>query len=59
MKRTFPELASWLYREDSFPSGAYLLTGTGLVPPNDFTLAHGDEIRIQVDGLGTLINSVA
>jgi 2-dehydro-3-deoxy-D-arabinonate dehydratase len=59
MKRTFPELAGWLYREDSFPHGAYLLTGTGLVPPNDFTLAHGDEIRIQVAGLGTLINPVA
>ena len=59
MKRTFPELAGWLYREDSFPKGAYLLTGTGLVPPNEFTLAHGDEIQIQVDGLGTLINPVA
>jgi 2-dehydro-3-deoxy-D-arabinonate dehydratase len=59
MKRTFPELAEWLYREDSFPSGAYLFTGTGLVPPNEFTLAHGDEIRIEVDGLGTLINPVA
>jgi 2-dehydro-3-deoxy-D-arabinonate dehydratase len=59
MKRSFPELAEWLYREDSFPNGAYLLTGTGLVPPHSFTLAHGDEIRIQVDGLGTLINPVA
>lgn len=59
MKRTFPELAGWLFREDSFPNGAYLLTGTGLVPPNEFTLSHGDKIRIQVDGLGTLINPVA
>jgi 2-dehydro-3-deoxy-D-arabinonate dehydratase len=59
MKRTFPELASWLCREDSFPNGVYLLTGTGLVPPNEFTLSHGDEIRIQIDGLGTLINSVS
>lgn len=59
MKRTFPELAGWLCREDSFPNGVYLLTGTGLVPPNEFTLAHGDEVRIQVDGLGTLINPVA
>jgi 2-dehydro-3-deoxy-D-arabinonate dehydratase len=59
MKRTFPELAGWLYREDSFPNGAYLLTGTGLVPPNEFTLARGDVVRIQVDGLGTLINPVA
>jgi len=59
MKRTFPELAGWLVREDNFPNGAYLLTGTGLVPPNEFTLTHGDEIRISVDGLGTLINPVA
>jgi 2-dehydro-3-deoxy-D-arabinonate dehydratase len=59
MKRTLPELAGWLYREDEFPHGAYLLTGTGIVPPNDFTLIHGDEIRITIDGLGTLVNSVA
>jgi 2-dehydro-3-deoxy-D-arabinonate dehydratase len=59
MKRAFPELAGWLCREDHFPNGAYLLTGTGLVPPNAFTLAHRDEIRIHVDGLGTLINTVA
>jgi 2-dehydro-3-deoxy-D-arabinonate dehydratase len=59
MKRTFPELAGWLFREDSFPNGAYLLTGTGLVPPPEFTLAHGDEVRIEVAGLGTLISPVA
>ena len=59
MKRTLPDLASWLTREDSFPHGCYLLTGTGIVPPNDFTLAAGDEIRIQIAGLGSLINSVA
>jgi 2-dehydro-3-deoxy-D-arabinonate dehydratase len=59
MKRQLPELASWLYRDNEFPVGAYLLTGTGTVPPNDFTLAHGDEIRIAVDGLGTLVNTVA
>ena len=59
MKRTLPELAAWLTREDSFPHGCYLLTGTGIVPPNDFTLAAGDEIRIQIAGLGTLLNSVA
>ncbi len=59
MKRTLPELADWLTREDTFPHGCYLLTGTGIVPPNDFTLAIGDEIRIRIDGLGTLINIVA
>lgn len=59
MKRTFPELAQWLCREDVFPKGCYLLTGTGIVPPNDFTLAPDDEICIHVDGLGTLRNTVS
>jgi 2-dehydro-3-deoxy-D-arabinonate dehydratase len=59
MKRTLPELASWLTREDDFPHGCYLLTGTGTVPPNDFTLAHGDIVRISIAGLGTLSNPVA
>jgi len=58
MKRAFPELASWLYRDNEFPSGCYLLTGTGIVPPNEFTLAAGDEIRIHIAGLGTLVNTV-
>jgi 2-dehydro-3-deoxy-D-arabinonate dehydratase len=59
MKRTFPELAGWLCREQEFPVGCYLLTGTGLVPPNDFTLAHGDEVAITIAGLGTLRNTVS
>lgn len=59
MKRQLPELAGWLYRDNSFPTGAYLLTGTGLVPPNEFALDHGDEIRISIEGLGTLVNPVA
>ena len=59
MKRQLPELAQWLYRDNEFPVGAYLLTGTGLVPPNDFTLLSGDEIHIAIDGLGTLVNTVA
>ncbi len=58
LKRTFPELAEFLYRDNSFPHGAYLLTGTGIVPPNDFTLAAGDEIRISIDSLGTLVNHI-
>ncbi len=58
MKRTFPELASWLRRENSFPTGCYLFTGTGLVPGNDFTLLSGDEISIHIAGLGTLRNVV-
>ncbi|MDB6148859.1 MAG: Fumarylacetoacetate hydrolase [Chthoniobacter sp.] len=59
MKRTLPELADWLCREDHFPAGCYLLTGTGVVPPNDFTLASGDEVRISIDGIGTLVNTIA
>ncbi|MDB6151822.1 MAG: Fumarylacetoacetate hydrolase family protein, partial [Chthoniobacteraceae bacterium] len=59
MKRTLPELTDWLLRDNDFPAGCYLLTGTGVVPPNDFTLASGDEIRIAIAGLGTLINTIA
>lgn len=58
MKRTFPELAEYLYRELSFPGGALLMTGTGIVPPDDFTLAEGDVIRISIGG-HTLENPVA
>jgi 2-dehydro-3-deoxy-D-arabinonate dehydratase len=58
MKRTPEELAAWLFRENDFPDGCYLLTGTGLVPPADFTLDHGDVVRIEIDGLGVLENTV-
>jgi 2-dehydro-3-deoxy-D-arabinonate dehydratase len=58
MKRGFEDLASWLLRENAFPAGCFLLTGTGLVPPNDFTLDHGDEIAITVASVGTLRNVV-
>lgn len=58
IKRTFPELAEFLFREDSFPAGAYLMTGTGIVPPDDFTLRSGDEIRITIGPIGTLENTV-
>lgn len=58
MKREFGELAEFLFRDNEFPYGAYLLTGTGIVPPNDFTLRVGDQIRISVAGLGTLLNIV-
>ena len=59
MKRSFTELVAFLFRDNEFPSGCFLLTGTGIVPPNDLTLRCGDEIRIRVDGLGTLLNRVA
>lgn len=58
MARSFEELVSWLGRETSFPEGAVLLTGTGVVPPDDFTLAVGDEITIEVTGIGVLRNVV-
>ncbi|MBC2838705.1 fumarylacetoacetate hydrolase family protein [Robiginitalea sp. SC105] len=59
IKRQFDELASWLYRELSFPYGCLLMTGTGIVPPNEFTLRAGDEIRITIPPVGTLVNTVA
>jgi 2-dehydro-3-deoxy-D-arabinonate dehydratase len=59
MKRKPEELASWLFRECSFPHGCYLMTGTGIVPPDDFTLLAGDEVRISIDGIGTLVNFVS
>jgi 2-dehydro-3-deoxy-D-arabinonate dehydratase len=59
MKRTPEELVSFLYRECSFPYGSLLMTGTGIVPPNDFTLQSDDEIRITIEPVGTLINIVA
>lgn len=58
MKRTPRELLDWLYRETSFPNGCILLTGTGIVPPDDFTLQPGDVIAISVTGIGTLTNTV-
>lgn len=48
MRRSFAELSSWLFRELAFPRGVFLMTGTGIVPPDEFTLASGDHIRIQV-----------
>jgi 2-dehydro-3-deoxy-D-arabinonate dehydratase len=58
MARPFTELVSWLGKENSFPDGAILLTGTGVVPPDDFTLAVSDEIAIEVAGIGVLANRV-
>ncbi|RLT43148.1 MAG: fumarylacetoacetate hydrolase [Chloroflexi bacterium] len=51
MKRTFPDLAAWLYRELAFPHGSLLMTGTGVVPPDDFTLRSGDLIRVTIGGM--------
>lgn len=59
IKRKFPELAEFLFRDNSFPRGTYLMTGTGIVPPDAFTLRAGDEIRITIEPIGTLVNIVA
>jgi 2-dehydro-3-deoxy-D-arabinonate dehydratase len=58
MARSFEDLVSWLGRETSFPDGVVLLTGTGVVPPDNFTLAAGDEIVIEVAGIGRLASRV-
>lgn len=58
MKRKPEELVEYLYRNNSFPRGCFLLTGTGIVPPDSFTLKLGDEIRITVPPIGTLVNTV-
>ena len=58
LKRSFAELAEYLFRSQEFPHGAVLLTGTGVVPADDFTLAADDRIRITISGIGTLENSV-
>jgi 2-dehydro-3-deoxy-D-arabinonate dehydratase len=58
MARTFEDLIGWLARDNSFPHGVFLLTGTGIVPSSDFTLAAGDTIKITIDGIGTLKNTV-
>jgi 2-dehydro-3-deoxy-D-arabinonate dehydratase len=59
IKRPLPSLADWLFRENSFPHGCFLMTGTGIVPPDSFTLRSGDEIRITIEPAGTLVNTVA
>ena len=57
MKRPFEELAEYLGKELTFPAGAFLMTGTSLVPEEDFTLAPGDRVEISVGDL-TLVNDV-
>jgi 2-dehydro-3-deoxy-D-arabinonate dehydratase len=58
LKRTVEELVSFVFRECGFPYGCLIMTGTGIVPGNDFTLQSGDEIVITIDHVGTLINTV-
>jgi 2-dehydro-3-deoxy-D-arabinonate dehydratase len=58
MRRKPEELVSFVFRECSFPHGCLVMTGTGIVPGHDFTLKSGDEIRITIDHIGTLVNTV-
>ncbi len=58
MARSFADLIGWLARDNSFPRGVILLTGTGVVPGDDFTLSAGDLVKISIRGIGTLVNPV-
>ncbi|OYW75212.1 MAG: 2-hydroxyhepta-2,4-diene-1,7-dioate isomerase [Verrucomicrobia bacterium 12-59-8] len=59
LKRTPAELAGFLFRDNTFPTGTFLMTGTGIVPGDEFTLQSGDIINITIDGIGTLMNPMA
>lgn len=58
LKRDPNELVMYLFRNNRFPAGCFLLTGTGIIPPDSFSLLPGDEIRISIDAIGTLVNRV-
>ncbi|MBK8095077.1 MAG: fumarylacetoacetate hydrolase family protein [Verrucomicrobiaceae bacterium] len=59
LKRTPSELAGFLFRDNTFPTGSFLMTGTGIVPGDDFTLRSADIVHITIDGIGTLSNPMA
>ncbi|MEM7697860.1 MAG: fumarylacetoacetate hydrolase family protein [Verrucomicrobiota bacterium] len=58
IKRSFDELAGYLFRSNHFPKGSFLMTGTGIVPESDFTLQVDDQVAISIDGVGTLTNPI-
>ena len=58
IKRSFEELAGYLFRSQRFPHGAVLLTGTGIIPPDDFSLQADDVVQIEISGIGVLKNTV-
>lgn len=58
LKREPKTLVEYLFRDNSFPNGCFLMTGTGIVPPNSFSLSSGDKIRITIEPIGTLENEV-
>jgi 2-dehydro-3-deoxy-D-arabinonate dehydratase len=59
LNRRFDELAGWLFRDQTFPDGVYLMTGAGVIPHDDFTLQPGDRVEISIEPIGTLVNVVA
>lgn len=59
MKQTLPNLVEHLFRDNAFPNGAFLMTGTCVVPDDNFTLASGDRVEISITGAGTLANPIA
>ena len=59
LKRTPSELAEFLFRDNTFPTGTFLMTGTGIVPGDEFMLKSGDVVKITIDGIGTLVNPMA
>ena len=58
LHRTFSDLIAYLLRNNEYPAGVFLMTGTGIVPPSEFTLQDGDEVTIRIDGIGSLVNPV-
>jgi 2-dehydro-3-deoxy-D-arabinonate dehydratase len=58
MARELEDLVQWLFRENEFPNGVLLLTGTGIVPDSSFTLERGDVVSIEIDGIGRLENTI-
>ena len=59
LKRGLEELAQFLFRDNSHPNGCLLMTGTGIVPPDDFSLQAGDVVTIAIDGIGELENPMS
>jgi 2-dehydro-3-deoxy-D-arabinonate dehydratase len=58
LHRTFEDLIAYLFRDNDFPDGVLLMTGTGIIPPSEFTLQDGDVVAITIEGIGTLVNPV-
>jgi 2-dehydro-3-deoxy-D-arabinonate dehydratase len=58
LHRSLSDLIDYLLRHNEFPAGVFLMTGTGIVPPSEFTLQDGDEVTIRIEGIGSLVNPV-